>query len=132
MPQNTHTAVKCFCDPNNLSFPPYVIFISDKETLPPREKDASIDVNSMTSPSEHLSIRLSSTYRNNLPFTRATRKGYREESGEVGCMVDNDLSETKQAGEPRYGKTSTASLYQQWLMYATSIAALYLALSNAG
>ncbi|XP_022793106.1 uncharacterized protein LOC111332102 isoform X1 [Stylophora pistillata] len=75
---------------------------SDEDTLPPGQKDVSVRINSMSLSPEHLSILPSSTYQNNLPFTRTTRKGYPEESGEIGCMYNNDQCETQEADRPLF------------------------------
>lgn len=72
----------------------------DEDTLPPRKRDTLKDVNSMTLSSEDLSILPFYTYQSSLPFTSTARKWYREESGEVGCMYDNDQYETQEADHP--------------------------------
>ena len=93
--------------------PPHVIFRSNKDTPPPWEKDVSIDVESVTSSSEPLSIPPSSTHQNHPLST--IRKGYREKTGDDGYKYDKDHYETQVGGKPWEGNTLPASLYKQGL-----------------
>ena len=92
-------ALKNSCDIEILFEIPHVIFVSDEDTPPPREKGVSIGVESVTLSSELFSIPLFSNHQNHPSST--TRIGYREENGDDGCMYDKDHCETQEGGKPR-------------------------------
>lgn len=58
---------------------PLFELLSDEDTMPPCEKDASTDLNSITSSSEDSSTPSSSTHQNDTPSM--SREEYREDNG---------------------------------------------------
>ena len=85
-----------------------MIFLSDEDTLPPREWNVSIDVNSMTLSLGHVSTPSSCPHQSHL--VSLLGKEYWEENGDFRCIYGKDHRETQEGGKLRDGKTLTVSL----------------------